>query len=325
MPNVGLLSAEVEAHFREHPHDLDIERIEVRPVLNWGGFVNQSFTITDGRSKLHLKISDDLSQHEKFRRWLLLGKLLEERYHAPPLIGEWVLAGTGFRGLLFHHLDESKRGGAGTLGDEVLDCLQRLHRDQELHRALQRDRARTCLDDMLSNHGERFTEDLNFVRGERPSFVSEERLVWMEEEAQRVIALARSSAAFGAPADRPIHGDLWWGNLLAGSGGRWYLLDWDELRLGDPALDIATSLAPSLQTWMAGAWRRWSAEIGDQAFSQRVDLLQRAHLLDWIIDPLADYICARSTLAAPAAFRAEKKRVHGQALRAYQQAYGTSR
>lgn len=38
---------------------LDAARLRVEYVLNWGGFVNRSFQVTDGDARLHLKLSRD--------------------------------------------------------------------------------------------------------------------------------------------------------------------------------------------------------------------------------------------------------------------------
>ena len=37
--------------------------------MNWGGFVNHSFTITAGPAKYHLKLSDERDAIEGLRRW----------------------------------------------------------------------------------------------------------------------------------------------------------------------------------------------------------------------------------------------------------------
>jgi hypothetical protein len=51
----------------------------------------------------------------------------------------------------------------------------------------------------------------------------------------------------------------------------------------------------------------------------------RAALLDWVIDPVADWIEAADWLDEPAAYRAENAAVHGRAAERYRQLYPPAR
>ena len=110
----------------------------------------------------------------------------------------------------------------------------------------------------------------------------------MVEETDRLAALASTSTAFAQPGGAPIHGDLQANNLLLTNQGEWFLLDWDDLTLGDPALDFALLLAPPLSAWQDDLWRDYlpGREAG---FVERMALYGRARLLDWVIDVLAEY------------------------------------
>jgi hypothetical protein len=53
------LAAAALAWVRERASDvgLDPEAVALRPLLNWGGFVNTSFHATDGLARRHLKVT----------------------------------------------------------------------------------------------------------------------------------------------------------------------------------------------------------------------------------------------------------------------------
>src|SRR5262249_8968576 len=129
--------------------------------------------------------------------------------------------------------------------DELLQATGRLHADDDLARALAPAASpRTHLDCLVSRYTDMLREDLTSVRAEPPPFVSPARLRWLAEQVDRVEELARDSGAFAGSARAVSHWDLWWDNVLVGPSGRWHLLDWDDLGLGDPALDFATVIFP---------------------------------------------------------------------------------
>src|SRR5690349_15841757 len=76
-------------------------RMCVEYVLNPGGFVHQSFRITDGRKSLHLKLVSDPADRQALRRWQGLHELLERSYNAPPMVGWIGVPGTDLEGPLF--------------------------------------------------------------------------------------------------------------------------------------------------------------------------------------------------------------------------------
>src|SRR5215469_13480626 len=56
-------------------------------VLNWGGFGRPSFSVQDGRRHVHVKLTADPGDKVALRRWQSIHELLEQQYHAPPMIG----------------------------------------------------------------------------------------------------------------------------------------------------------------------------------------------------------------------------------------------
>jgi aminoglycoside phosphotransferase (APT) family kinase protein len=133
----------------------------------------------------------------------------------------------------------------------------------------------------------------------------------MTGEVDRVAALVDACEAFAAPADAPVHGDLWHENVLVTPDGAWVLLDWDELRLGDPALDLAKLPV-------------FAAPVMEARLATRVALLRRAHALDGVIDPLADHVESARYPDVRERMQAVKRTEHELALAAYRAAYSRS-
>jgi hypothetical protein len=340
--NISLLTSLIEQHLAGRAADFGMRGGAIRAnyVLNWGGFVNHSFTITGGDTRYHLKLSSDAGDQRALSRWWGLQDLLVPRCHAPRIV-DWVaIPDTPYAGPLFEHVEGRNPDFAAepALLRAVLDVVDALHRDTALAErvaAAMADPATagdggppvTCLDTFVSTFIERFDADLEIIRADRPPFVSAAAVEWMAAETRRLEVLARAADAFAAPAAGVIHGDLWANNILVRPDGAWVLLDWDDLAFGDPALDLAILLWPLAKGEGEGAnWRRWLAggphDLG-AAFAARMDLYMRAQLLDEVIDLLADWIEAR---VAPAGLvegvRREKERGHGEAWESYRVRYG---
>src|SRR5579884_2981821 len=76
-------------------------------VLNAGGFVNASFTLTDGIRRYHVKVAKDPECADKLRRWLAVHFILESRYHAPKIVESFASRDEQFFCVLFEHVDGS--------------------------------------------------------------------------------------------------------------------------------------------------------------------------------------------------------------------------
>jgi fructosamine-3-kinase len=324
---VEQLAATVNLYFQEGApeYGLNAATLEVRYVLNWGGFVNHSFTITDGQTAYHLKLAEEKSSQESLRRWAEVHKFLEERYHAPRLVNVIELNKGRYVGLLFEHLTGRTADPllAPQLQSEICDLLAALNTDRELAAKLQTNTVRTHRDCFLNTFIQRFDEDLEFLGHRLPEFVSRETLGWMQAETRLLESLAMGDA-FSRTADAPAHGDLWAGNILTTEDGRFFILDWDELALGDPAMDYAVLLGPLLLSEQATSltWQDLGLPFVDEAFAARMDVYLRAYLLDWVIDVLADYVDADEVPAHRDEVRAQKQRDHLHYLPLYRQRYG---
>lgn len=315
------LTQKVIRHFQRHARRYGLRRatVDARYILNWGGFVNASFTVTDGEKSYHLKLADDSDVLADLQRWQALRGLLEERYHAPAMI-DWIrLRGTGFEGPLFQHIPGRPADLAANPGllREVLDLLERLHNDEELAGALAEDGIPTCADYFLDLYIERFDEDLLIVAPDLPPFVSLPLLDWMMGETRELEGLVRDGAAFQLPAGAPIHGDLWSSNILVAEDGKWSVIDWDDLALGDPALEYGILLG---SLWREGTYTPEELERllpTDPSLHERFRVCLRAFLLDEVIDPLADWVESDFAPEHQANVRAEKERKHKAALALY--------
>jgi len=303
---------------------LDAGRLRVRYVLNWGGFVNRSFRVTDGHTVLHLKLAADPEIRAGLRRFWALRPLLAERYHAPAPVAWIEVPGTEYAGVLSRWIDGAAPASInGGLAEAVVRTVGRLHGDRELAARLQAPGApATCADLFRQTYAERFYADLEMVEGERPPFVPPATVAWLRGEAEAVEAAVAAAPAFREPADAPAHGDLWIENLLVTPEGEWFLLDWDGLGAGDPALDWGMLFGPTRTDLRTAADRALPSPVtADPAVRERLPLYARASLLDWVVDPLADWVDAGEAPEHVARVRAEKERIHRAALEAYQRRY----
>src|SRR5689334_8961397 len=234
------LAERIRVHISRIPAlRLDPIRTTAQQLLNWGGFVNQCFTISDGSHRYHLKLTNKKHRVMRLRRWLQLHLHLEQRYRAPRLI-DWIdLSEIGFEGLLFEHVDGRPADfyQEPNLLKEVIEFAHSLHRDGPLGAALgASDSAKTYLDYFIETYIDRFSADLETIQTDRPAFISSELFQWMSDETLRLQEQAGATEAFDFSAIEPVHGDLHEGNLIVTSSG-WFITDWDDLALGDPALE----------------------------------------------------------------------------------------
>ena len=169
----------------------------------------------------------------------------------------------------------------------------------------------------LASFHERFTEDLRGIAASPPPFVGPSLVQWMHDESDRLRRAIESHEAFDEPLDTPVHGDLWLNNIHWVDAGEWYVLDWDDLRIGDPAADVAALLGPSATDLRPLKLVEHAIPALTPAQRARLPLLGRATLLDWVIDPLSDWIDAHAAPQHLEEVRAQKERTHREALACY--------
>jgi aminoglycoside phosphotransferase (APT) family kinase protein len=244
------------------------------------------------------------------------------------MYGWIVIPGTALAGAVFEWIDGTIPAAvAGAVRDAATAIVRRLHADATLAAELRRlgDVERTCADGYRGSYHERFVEDLRGIRCEPPSFVDPPLLAWLAEEADRIAGLVDASTAFAAPAASATHRDLWLDNLMVTGDGRLYILDWDEIGLGDPMMDWAMLLGPSRARVVPATAADLDA-VGGASFTraerERFDLYARASLLDWTIDPLSDWVEAAREPLHGETVRAVNRRTHTRALALYRELYG---
>ena len=299
-----------------------------RAVLNLGGFVNRSFTVDDGRTRLHVKLGDADSQSE-LARWAAVHEVLEARYAAPRLLG--VVEGGQIAGealaLVFEHVAGRPPDPLGEprVLAAALAIAAALHRDRDLGARVWQAGRKTCADDLIDTYVERFRDDLaeSGPAWDDIPFLAPGFAAWAAAETDALEAAARREPAFAAPAWATVHGDLYAANLLC-SGERLCILDWDDLHApGDGALDATNLLRPLLLGGQGDALLRDYAEAAaDPGTLARAPLYRRAMLLDDIIDSMADYVEADAMPEHAAAVRTLKQGVHQRALGVYRREFG---
>lgn len=325
------LSELVTQYFRSHANRYGLEAgsVSARYRLNWGGFVNASFTISDGKQNFHLKLADDEDSIANFRRWYQMRQVLQNRYRAPEIINWIKLPKTPFEGMLLAYFEGSKANFLANphLHHDVIDLVNELHHDPELIDGLTGldGSAESCAEYFISTYIDRFDEDLLVVARDLPSFVPLSTLDWMQGETRHLEGLVRDMDAFAMPANAPTHGDLWENNVLVNAHGDWIVIDWDDLALGDPALEYSILLSMVWRqdpTQGLAVSRLLPGDVqADTALKERLAVCLQAYLLDEVIDSLADYVESEYSTEHKIEVQAEKERIHRSALEAYRRLF----
>jgi aminoglycoside phosphotransferase (APT) family kinase protein len=298
------------------PTTFKSHNVKVQHVFNWGGFVNQSFTVSDESAQYHLKITNDLDGISKLKRWLKFHDILESRYRTPKLVAWLDFHQIGFAGLLMQHVEgkAAKLSENPNLTQQLIRFTRQLHRDAEIKAQLAISGiGKTYRDHFVETYIDRFTADLAAIAQNQPAFISDSLLRWMMDETELLLRTAISTSAFDASACEPVHGDLHEGNILV-NANEWFVVDWDDLSLGDPAIEFAVLFWP-----MIYEGRDWRTLLlpADVVFAERMKLCLRAQLLDEVIDNVADYVDAGVVPSRQAETRLLKKCRHEKALEKY--------
>jgi len=143
----------------------------------------------------------------------------------------------------------------------------------------------------------------------------------MMGETRELEGLARDLPAFQHPAGSPTHGDLWPNNILVTEDGRFFIIDWDDLALGDAALEFSIVLG---QLWRHSAITQAEIEAmlpAEPYVRERFHVCLRALVLDEVIDSLADWVESGFAPDLQPEIRPEKERIHREGLALYRQLY----
>ena len=287
---------------------------ELSYVPNPGGFVNANFTVASTSARWHCKLVHREAVAGHRRSWELR-ELLADRYAAPRML-VWIELEGALCGTVSEHVPgrRADRAADAALWPVVHALACDLHADAELAHVLGTPGgAGTCREYLESTWLGMLEADIAETRPHEsaPPFVDRTFWEWAVEEVDRIRRLAARAAAFDEPADAPVHGDLHDANVLVGPDS-WWIIDWDDLELGDPAKDLA-------DWWygMEGAMPSFPPFL-----AARLPLWRRTRLLVDVVDPLADWAEAR--VAPPDVrerMRGASREVHDAALRRYLDTY----
>lgn len=301
--------------------DLDLNKIKVEPIINWGGFTNSSFTISDDKNRYHLKLAQ--SPSPELSLFFKVSKILHIRYHSPMALAWIEIPDIAQCGILFESV-ESKPFEALSRSTvlKIAEILKALQNDYEIKQILS-PMPIDCKQTYLNAYNERFESDLGFIETNLPSFLSEQTFDFLKEESIKLKHIVLKSRSFDEIVATPIHSDIWAGNILMKEDGQFNLIDWDGLKIGDSALDFAMLLGPSgNQFGRREDPLKFGLENISQAIEDRIRIYYRAILLDWSIDPLSDWIEVRNKPEWIDLFRPQKERDHKMAFGIYQELYG---
>ncbi|MCM3628370.1 aminoglycoside phosphotransferase family protein [Paenibacillus glycanilyticus] len=278
---------------------IDPDHIEASYIYNPGGFSNLSIRLTDGRTRLHVKLAPP-HKAERLRQWASIGEYLSVHYTAPKLVHEInqeIVPGYPY-GLVFEYIEEAAPLAevrySEALLSGVIDMIAKLHRDDHLRTLLPLAEKRTYAEAFEDEYITRFTEDLDGIRASREllrDFVSDETISWFGEEIQRLKTTVRQTPAFQQSAEELVHNDLNGNNVLTTGGNAFRIIDWDDLTgQGDAAMDYSVLLWPLANDPSWPIWREKVRITAGAEVVERLELYFRAKLLDDVIDVLADYV-----------------------------------
>jgi hypothetical protein len=242
---------------------------EVEHRHNHTGADKLSFAVRVNGRALWVKVAADEDADWPLTTWSRLAELLAERHAAPPVLD--TLAVDGRTALLFPYIDApvATRGTLHERFDEASSVLTGLHGDAALADLL--GSPTTTADCFREVWLERFVADLDVIEG----YVAKDLHAFLADEVEVLATLVEE---IDGPVDAPVHGDPWHENFLMAPDRLW-LLDWEDLAVGDPVVDDAIlrhdALGPDLHHWP------------DQpAYA----VARRALMLDAVVDGAADWV-----------------------------------
>lgn len=322
--NLQLAENQVKEWAEANSYSLGLNgsKIEAKYIWNPGGFVNQSFRLSDGETILHLKLVQERNA-PRLKQWALLSNYLTNNYNAPRLIREVsqeIITGYCY-GLVFDFIKGkplSLFSNSAPVIEKVLQALCRLHSDNDIKTVMASAPTTPSYSDaFIEEYINRFEEDLQVIRAEKHllHFVTEDTLDWFESEIEELRRIVIETPSFQKKATDVVHNDLNWENVLADDHFDFWIIDWDSLAAeGDAAMDYSVLLWPLYHSKDWPLWKnRLIASAGEEVF-ERVAIYFRAKLLDDVIDVLADYVDAENV---PEVKEMTQKRAKETHLRAY--------
>jgi thiamine kinase-like enzyme len=303
--------------------------IEAKYIWNPGGFVNQSYRVSDGETVHHVKFAH-ARKAAHLQQWARISQQLTDSYHAPRLVQEVkqeVLPGYSY-GLVFEFLEAkplSSIANPAPIIDKILRKLYQLQTDKQIQQMLSSKKTQSYAEAFVEEYITRFEEDLEAIRAEQQllDFVSESSIEWFYSEVELLKQLAGSKPCFQKQANAVVHNDINWENILVDANNDYWIIDWDEVTAtGDSAMDYSVLLWPLYRT--AADWPIWKEQViglaGEDTY-ERMEIYFRAKLLDEVIDVLADYVEAEGFLEVKEIAQKRAKEIHLHAYPEYLRHY----
>jgi Ser/Thr protein kinase RdoA (MazF antagonist) len=273
---------------------------------------NLTFCVTTPAGRWWVKVARNAADEDDLRRWAGVADCLATRHHAVPVVSQ---SHPGARlALRFTYLNAvcASRTDLAERIVELLAITRELHQDHEL--AARLGPPRSAGECFRSIWVRRLLADLEVLAG----VIDTATVQWMHSQIMAIEKVSRRSE-FNLAVQSPIHGDLWHENVMIDNGGthRLWLLDWDDLAVGDPIADDAIllhdALGPDPDRWLS------IRPLRDWREQRRMQAAAHAVLLDEVIDVLADAMVAdRPDVAAT------KRAQHEEAMRQYRELYGSA-
>jgi aminoglycoside phosphotransferase (APT) family kinase protein len=317
--------AEVNSHFL----GLNRLKLEAKYIWNPGGFVNQSYRITDGQTIRHLKLSQE-QKATRLKQWVKISEHLTVHYKAPRLIGEVtqeITSGYSY-GLVFDFIEGKPLSSISDplpVIEKVLRSLHQLHADTEIRMAVaSEDKGCSYADAFIDEYITRFEEDLQIIRAEQHllDFVTADTLDGFDKEVEALRIMVSQLPAFLRKATDIVHNDINWQNILVDNNHDFWIIDWDDLTVfGDAAMDYSVLLWPLYKSKDWTYCRDLVIDLAGRAVLERMEFYFRAKLLDDVIDVLADYVDAEHVPELKEIAQKRAKEIHLRAYPEYQSLY----
>ena len=236
---------------------------------NHTGSVKLSYAVQVGDRALWVKVAADRDEAESLATWAEVADLLADRHSAPPVLD--VLSVDGHTALMFPFVD-APPATRTTLHEryaEAAELLAVLHADRELAERL--GEPTTTGQCFRAVWLERFEADLDVIEG----YVAKDSHAFLVDEVDALGALVDT---LDGDVHAAVHGDPWHENVLVAPDRLW-LLDWEDLAVGDPVVDDAILRHDALGSDL----HHWPDTAADR-------VARRALMLDAVIDVAADWV-----------------------------------
>lgn len=327
--NLQLSEKQVSSWAKEHSYALGLKGANIKAEYIWnpGGFVNQSYQISDGETFRHVKFAQ-AETAARLKQWTTIADHLTEHYYAPKLIHEVTdeILPRFIHGLVFEFIEGEPLNGisdAIPFIPRILQTLNRLHHDEHIKKVIGSIQKSSYAEAFTEEYITRFKADLQIISSARHllNFVSDETIDWFYTEVETLKQLVNRHSCFQKQAVSVTHNDINWQNILIPKKN-FRIIDWDDLTVtGDPAMDYSVFLWPIYHTKEWTMVKDQMTSLAGEEIMARMEIYFRAKLLDDVIDVLADYIEAENMPNVKEKTQKRAKEIHLHGIDQYKRIY----